>query len=488
MIPNEEIVIQPGQTNSFSISLVNQGSLQANNVVGEIITSSNLLTINNSSDSWGTINAGSQESSGNGFNVTASSDVVSGSQLIASLLIEDSNGYSRTENVIVFRFGTVQVDDPLGPDNYGYYIYDSNDINYNLHPEYDWIEISQIGTNLNLANSGNGNWSGNGPLNIVDLPFNFKFYGIDYNQITICTNGWIAFDDVYSESFRNYPIPGAGGPSPMIAAFWDDLETGNNGDVFYYSDNNYVIIQWDNMRTHFSNSSETFQIILNNDSNLPYGDNSIKIQYKDFNNTSVGDFNDYPPEHGSYSTIGIENHFANDGLQYSYYNNYPTSAMTLSDNTALFITTALPITLPVPQLYTSLSSIDFSIQPNTEETIEIILINNGEQNSVLEYDISYNYPELESPFYVPGSSPDSYGYFWTDSSINPELDFEWIERSDESLQVNFINNDNGSENFEIGFEFSFYDQIYNEFFINPNGWIGLNQIAMNGTIQIFLLQ
>ena len=62
-------------------------------------------------------------------------------------------------------------------------------------------------------------------------------------------------------------------------------------------------------------------------------------------------------------------------LQYSYYNNYPTSAMTLSDNTALFITTALPITLPVPQLYTSLNSIDFSIQPNSEETIEISLIN-----------------------------------------------------------------------------------------------------------------
>ena len=49
-----------------------------------------------------------------------------------------------------------------------------------------------------------------------------------------------------------------------------------------------------------------------------------------------------------------------------------------------FITTALPITLPVPQLYTSLNSIDFSIQPNTEETIEIALINNGEEGSDLE--------------------------------------------------------------------------------------------------------
>ena len=141
----------------------------------------------------------------------------------------------------------------------------------------------------------------------------------------------------------------------MVAAFWDDLETGNNGDVYYYSNNNYAIIQWEDMRTHYSNSLETFQIILNNDSNQPYGDNSIKIQYDEFNNTSSGDFNNYPPEHGSYATIGIENHLSNDGLQYTYYNNYPTAAMTLSDNTALFITTQLPITLPVPQLYSSYS-------------------------------------------------------------------------------------------------------------------------------------
>ena len=26
------------------------------------------------------------------------------------------------------------------------------------------------------------------------------------------------------ESFRNYQIPGVGGPSPMIAVFWDDLK------------------------------------------------------------------------------------------------------------------------------------------------------------------------------------------------------------------------------------------------------------------------
>ena len=30
---------------------------------------------------------------------------------------------------------------PLGPDSYGYYIYDSEDIDYLLAPTYDWVEI-----------------------------------------------------------------------------------------------------------------------------------------------------------------------------------------------------------------------------------------------------------------------------------------------------------------------------------------------------------
>ena len=85
---------------------------------------------------------------------------------------------------------------------------------------------------LNLSNSGDGNWNGNGPIADIDLPFDFKFYGMEYDEITVCTNGWISPGYSGSAAFRNYPIPGAGGPTPMIAAFWDDLTTGNNGDVY----------------------------------------------------------------------------------------------------------------------------------------------------------------------------------------------------------------------------------------------------------------
>ena len=151
----------------------------------------------------------------------------------------------------------------------------------------------------------------------------------------------------------------------MVAAFWDDLETGNNGDVYVYSSNEYVIIQWNDMRTNFSNSLETFQMILYNDSNQPYGDNSIKIQYDEFNNTSTGNFNAYPPIHGSYSTIGVENHLADDGLQYTYYNEYPTAAMMLEDNTAIYITTHVPVTLPVPDINVS----DINLKPYFERKV-----------------------------------------------------------------------------------------------------------------------
>ena len=38
----------------------------------------------------------------------------------------------------------------------------------------------------------------------------------------------------------------------------------------------------------------------------------------------------------------IENHLSNDGLQYTFNNSYPTASMTLSDESAIFITTRSP--------------------------------------------------------------------------------------------------------------------------------------------------
>ena len=98
------------------------------------------------------------------------------------------------------------------------------------------------------------------------------------------------------------------------------------------------------MRTYNNNSTETFQVILYDSTNLtPTGDNEIKIQYKDFNNTSNGNLSGWGNTHGGYATIGIENHLSTIGLQYTFNNIYPAGAMSLSDNSAIFITTRNPI-------------------------------------------------------------------------------------------------------------------------------------------------
>ena len=51
--------------------------------------------------------------------------------------------------------GEIREEDPLGPDPYGYYIYDSGDTEYELAPDYDWIEIANSNNNLNLIDYGN---------------------------------------------------------------------------------------------------------------------------------------------------------------------------------------------------------------------------------------------------------------------------------------------------------------------------------------------
>ena len=60
-------------------------------------------------------------------------------------------------------------------EDYGYVFIDSNS-NHELAPDYEWIEINQIGTNLNLTDDSH---------TIIPIDFDFRFYGEDYNEITV---------------------------------------------------------------------------------------------------------------------------------------------------------------------------------------------------------------------------------------------------------------------------------------------------------------
>ena len=332
----------PGDIVELSISFGNVGNQELENCYVDIEINNSLININQSQAYLGDIYPGEIGINSEPLVVEFSEDMIDGSVVTFNLNISNSDGFSQTVNSEDLTVGTADQNDPLGPDSYGYYIYDWTDVGYSLTPFYDWIEIDPnqggAGVDLGISHSGNGNGSVSNSTKYVDLPFIFTFYGEDYDEISVSANGWISFGHSNMESFRNYQLPGAGGPSPMVAAFWDDLKTTGNSKVLKYIADDYVIIEWLDMQTYQHSDNETFQVILYN-SITPSGDDEIKIQYKEFNNTTNGDYSQYTPYHGCYSTIGIENHLSTDGLEYSFDNDYPIAASPLQNQSAIFITT-----------------------------------------------------------------------------------------------------------------------------------------------------
>lgn len=350
----------PGSNSNLSLSLSNVGTKNFDSGTLELSSSSSLVNIDNPIIDIQSL-APNEIVDIDDFNINFDNDIINGSSINFALILSNGVFYQEISLSVIVGYATVH--DPLGPDAHGYYIYDSQDYGYGLMPSYDWIEIDPSqggeGVNLQISDNGNGNNISNS-TKYVDLPFNFMFYGVEYDEISVSANGWISFGHTNMESFRNYTVPGAGGPSPMVAAFWDDLTTQQGGAVYALSGPDYVIIEWSGMRTYDQNSEETFQIILY-DSVTPTGDDEIKIQYKEFNNTSSGNYN-----HPVYSTVGIENHLGNIGLEYSFDNEYPLTAMTLSDETALFITTQ----------NTNVYNLGDVNQDDSEDVLDIILIVN----------------------------------------------------------------------------------------------------------------
>ena len=332
----------PGDAIEMFIEFENIGTEAIENANATISINNSLVEIYDSVVNIGSISPAQTSLNTEPFYISFSDDIIDGSLLSFNLNIANEYGYSQNivlENISV---GVASQNDPLGPDSYGYYIYDWTDVGYSLTPFYDWIELDPSqggdGVDLGISHSGNGNGSVANSTKYVDLPFTFTFYGEDYDQISVSANGWISFGYSNMESFRNYQLPGAGGPSPMVAAFWDDLKTTGASKVLKYISDEYVIIEWLNMETYQYGDNQTFQVILYN-SITPSGDDEIKIQYKEFNNTTNGDYSQYTPYHGCYSTIGIENHMSTDGIEYTFNNNYPTAAAPLQNQSAIFITT-----------------------------------------------------------------------------------------------------------------------------------------------------
>ncbi|MCF7920513.1 MAG: hypothetical protein K9N06_11435 [Candidatus Cloacimonetes bacterium] len=338
-------IIDPGETGELSVELDNLGEVASGGLTALLQSDDDFVEINDADGSFNNINPGSTgENTANTFEITVNSMAIPGTMIPFSLLISNADGFSQ---VIYFSIdiGTVAVTDPLGPDAYGYLCYDDQDSQYLECPDYNWIEINPgaggSGTQLNI----NTVYGDDCDITNVNFPagFNFNFYGEHYTMFTVGTAGWIAPGGTQIRSFMNWHVPGAHGPSPMIAAFWDDLHNGTGHVYTYYDeDMHYYIIEWYHFQNEVGNAEETFQIILYDANFYPTStmDSRIKIQYQEFNNVNSGT---YRADHGQFCTVGLEDETGMIGLEYTYNNTYPAAARVITDGTALLFTT-----MPIP--------------------------------------------------------------------------------------------------------------------------------------------
>jgi len=267
---------------------------------------------------------------------------------------------------------------PSGPDNYGYYAYDSGDTLFTECPRYSWMDIVPPGPGTRLDHVSTHDdatehfWIDS--LSVV-------YYGEQEALTSVASNGLCILDYLLGGATgTNSRIPSKSGPRPMVAAFWDDLDPEEGGDVYFWKDaeGHRMVIQWENVRHGGAEATETFQTIVYDAGHYPTptGDSPILFQYR-----NVGD--------ASSCTVGIEDYSEREGLQYLFNGLYAPNAATLDDCTSVLFTTSPPVFVELPWLVTGQVSVDDAaggdgdgvLEPGETASVSVVLENRGRGGS-----------------------------------------------------------------------------------------------------------
>jgi hypothetical protein len=238
--------------------------------------------------------------------------------LWGELLLAGNSGFAETLRVPIIVGDSMN--EPLGPDLYGYRAFGDEDITYPEHPTFDWIEIHNLGTRLAL---------GDDDTRIIDLPPEFGpicYYGQRTTKLSICSNGWVAPDTSTRLDFNNIRLPDPYAPQRIIAVLWDNLDPTPYGWVGYYHDaaNHRFIVEYDSVPYFPSYEKwEKFEVIFY-DTTLagPSGDNVFVMQYATANN--IGSI-----------TSGIQNHERTAGLTDLWNEGYPRQSAPIMPGRAI---------------------------------------------------------------------------------------------------------------------------------------------------------
>ncbi|MDP8239370.1 MAG: carboxypeptidase-like regulatory domain-containing protein, partial [Candidatus Hatepunaea meridiana] len=159
-----------------------------------------------------------------------------------------------------------------GPDDDDEFGYEWRDNDENDGPEYEWIDIREFDgvENINMSDDSN-----HGPY---DLGFEYIYYGREYDEIRMCSNGWASFTDASNTHywFEEWDdLPSAQAPTDVLAVALTDWNPARGGGTYHYwAGDEMAIMTWNNIPHIDGNGNWTFQIII-------FEEGLIKFQYAD---------------------------------------------------------------------------------------------------------------------------------------------------------------------------------------------------------------
>ena len=312
---------------------------------------------NSASDQYSDFLAFASSTHGTNYNITLAN--VSYGSDVTFLVKFIKNGNLIFSQPVPLHLTPINQNIPVAPNNYGYWAYDDTDDGYEQRPTFDWVELDP---NFGGNNATHYQLDDDDHVDI-DLPFLFKYHGVDYDKITVSSNGWTSFEGCEIDYFWNMSIPMYMGPKAMLAPFSDDLETiDTDGDgeidkwidlyVLHDEDNGRFIMEWSRALNGYDEvTEETFEVILYDQNALPTEDGNgvIEFQYLEIEDVDVTK---------NYSTVGIESPEKNYGIQYVFNNVYAPGAAPLVNERVIRFTTE------APSNYVASLGVDEKVIPN----------------------------------------------------------------------------------------------------------------------------
>lgn len=333
------------ESGRLQVGLRNSGGGPLTGVVAVLERIDTNVVVVDSTAAYGVLGAGAENpGSFDCFAVAAGPNLPRNNPVRFRLRVRGSGGtysyFDTTSFTVPAEQGTSS--DPTGPDAHGYWCYDDTDTESGRQPTYNWLELAPPGPGTVIPVVSDSDAA----TIVTALPFRFRYYGVEYDSISICSNGFLALGRTSFRSGTNRPIPDTAGPPAMLAPFWDDLNPDENtngyGTAYQFHDsaNRRWIVEFKDF-AHYGYPSirESFQAILYDPTAwpTPTGDGEVVYMY---NRVSLA----------SSVTVGIEDHTETRGIQYLYNNSYAPTAAWLQASRALRFTTLPPRNLNSPWL------------------------------------------------------------------------------------------------------------------------------------------